>query len=336
MRHIARLLLLLAVLLPGIASATSDARTIADPVSASQPVFGRIDVPGEVDFYTFTASRDITLSIELAIPVRPTSRNFQPIVTVYRPGVSETSVPVGIPAGYSAEVIPPDPSPSTLYEPISAERLIHVSSRRMSFSAGQPIYLTVSEPSGRTGDYIVGLGSATDFSNISIFGLFGRTLAFKLGLSEGRSLPLGDAVGLFIAVVGTVLALGTLTLASLLSIFARESRALFRAARSSTTVVVSLLWGGFAVYYAGLSILYRQSGFSGPGTIQEVLLLFMLIVMIYTTFVVRPRLHAQDSAGAREASSKGLRRRVILSLISLQVLWWGQVGLLSWYVIAVR
>ena len=334
--HISRVLLLLALVFPGMVVAASEPRTIPDPVSASQPVFGRIDAPGEIDLYTFTASRDIALSVEVVTPVRPSARDFRPVVTVYRPGVSETSVPVGVPAGYTAETIVPEQSPTTVYEPISAERLARVGSRQMSFTGGQPIYLTVSEPSGRTGDYIVGLGSATDFSNISIFGLFGKTIAFKLGLSEGRSLPIQDAVGLFLAVSGLIVALGSVLIDTVVIVLGRRSVVWTHTFLCFHGVTKWLTWIGLSVYYGALAILYRQSGFSGPGTIQEIMLLFLILNVAYASFVMSPRLREQLGRAPDTLLPASLQRRVLSSTGISLLLLWGQVALLCWYVVVVR
>ncbi len=320
-RMLSLIVLAIACLLPAnpvsAAAGFPSARPIADPYTASRAAYGRIDQPGQVTYFVVTPSREVAVTFEAVVPVRPASAGFRPTVAVLRPEQSvHDPVPFPVPAGYGSQVIPPDRSEPrrTLFDPNSIERFYRNASATVSLPGQRTTYVAVYDPAGGTGDYVLGAASSAHYENASWADLLAQGLALKFGAAPGRLLPWWDVFATTLAILASVVA-GLVALGVLLP---RP-----RAVRRNRLWQRWLALGGFGsvlVFYAGLRILNRTTGMIAVATFQEVLAVLLFLAALW--LAVQP------------ADRPVRRDRIFVALWGIG--WLAEIALLAWYLLVTR
>lgn len=259
--------------------ALDTARPISDPSEASRAEFGRINQPGDVALYSVKPAKDVSVDVEVVVPVRQSNADFRPAVAVLVPGSAPTpeGAPFPAPAGYQLTVIPPNtesPRP-TVFEPRSIEKFYHGTTQSISLPANQTTYFVVYATGGATGDFVLGLGSAKNFENVSVDSLIAQGLALKFGLAPGRHIPWPDIIGLLLAILG--LSAG---FASILAGFLPRPSAIHHKKRFNRILIVTGAVG-LVLFYSGLRILFRETGATGIGSFFELLSIILAITIAW-------------------------------------------------------
>lgn len=317
----------------------AQAKTIGDPTTGSQIAYDALLKPDEVDLYAFTASRDGTLPVEVLIPARASNRDFRPTVAVIGPGLSGSEnqlVPFPLHSDFQVLVVqPPDKDKrDTIVEPLSVEKLYRGTSQPVSFVRGLRYYLAVYDPGRRTGDYVLGLGDQKSFGQISPSDYLDKGLALKFNLPEGRDVPALDWLGFFAMLAGLILGLGSVSVIDLLGLRGVRSAYWTETAIRASKATTPLTWAGVGVFLAGSLVLYRETGFSGVATFQELLLLIIIVNGLWLTFRISPKVAAFEGTGKTLPAK--LQRRVIGHFGVSFVAWWGIAGLTAWYAVVSR
>lgn len=312
---------------PIIEIAETSPAEIADPVRASQAVYGRLVEPGEVDVYVFTPESDGEIPVEVLVPVRPSNAAFRPSFSF-----GEDAAPQPI------ENVPAPEGPRTaIFEPYSVERLYAQSERTFQVRAGVTYRVVVFEPLGHVGDYALAIGTAEDFSDADYGALIADVARIKLGLVGGREAPWLDLLGLFLFMAGFVIGLGAVSVIDIHGFLARRSAYWTEATIRAHKVTKPMIWIGLALALAGAAITYRDSGLSGVGVFQAALASLLVLNGLYLTFRVSPILLKRERDGEAAALLPAvLQAKIAASFVVSFIGWWTSLFLLAWHLLVLR
>ena len=313
------------------------AAQVVDPTHASSAVYGRLDAPGEVDFYKFTAAKAETIPVEALVPVRPSNSDFRPTAVVLGRHLAETpglSLPFPVPEGFRALVVhAPEGGRARFYEPYTLEHFYRGGTAQVQLTPGETYYVAVYEPRQRTGGYALGLGTVENFEDVSKVGMAWNVVALKLGLAGGRGVAWLDVLATFVALAGLALGFGATAFSLLVEL---SSGGDARAARPQA-VACNLAWPGLAVALAGSALLYRESVLSGVAPFQAALALAVVLVHLYLAFRLARRARraaVPDVPGVPPPPAA--KKKLILSHAFSLLCWAGCLLLLVWHALVLR
>lgn len=219
---------------------------IGDPTSASTAIYGSLLAPGQTDLYVFMATKDEELPIHVLVPFRPSLQELQPVVIVEKSG-GETVL--------LGEAPPLPGSDQTYYEEFSQEKYRRGAAVMAPVKAGERYVIVVSDPTGRTGDYVLGIGTVENFKNVDFGGLLIGVARLKLGAIGGKPIPWPGIIGLFLTMVG-----GIMVLAAAAAMRIRPEK------RPRAAVIAG--WVAFTAAAIGSTALYWPAGLSGTAAFQ--------------------------------------------------------------------
>jgi hypothetical protein len=312
------------------------AAQVADPTHASTATYGRLDAPGEVDFYKFTAAKAETIPVEALVPVRPSNAEFRPAVAVLGKSLPETpglTLPFALPEGFRAVAVHAPEGRTYFYEPYSLEHLYRGGEAKVALVPGETYYVAVYEPRQRTGSYALGLGTVEQFGDVSKLGLVWNVLALKLGLGGARAVPWLDLIATFVFVVGLALGFG----ATAFSLFIELTTGGNPRAANAQKVAANLAFPALVVALAGAALLYRESVLSGVAPFQAALVLAIVPLHLYLALRLsrRARRAAEPSTPGLPAPTVVTKRLTISHALSL-LSWSTLLLLLAWHALVLR
>jgi hypothetical protein len=297
--------------------------SITDPTYAALSIYGRLEWPNEVDFYTFTPAKNDALPIEALVPVRQFNSDFRPaVIFIGRdiPPAQQSATPAGmpftVPEGFHARLIsPPQGERGVFFERRTLERLYRGNEQVVQVTAGQPYYIALYEPNHFTGSYALDIGSVDNLKGVSKFSLLKTILAIKFEMFGERRIPWMDVLGMFLAATGLTLGAGGVVVLLL----SRNSSSLMvnQSDRASRILRLALryIWAGTLLAIVGGAMMYRRSYLSGVGTFQAMLALAMVF---YAVYLSSRRTEAGGGLGVFSA------------------IWASQVFLFAWYLLMLR
>jgi len=317
-----------------------DAVELKDPTLVSQAVYGRISIPGEIDFYTFTAGKDSNEPFEVLVPARVSNKDFRPALVIIGKKFSNNDSSFdkfSLPSGYKARVVEvPKGDRKSFFEPFSFEKLYHGDEVKIELKKGEKYYLAIFEPQNYTGDYSLALGIKEDFSGTSFPALIGEVVKIKLGLVGGLQVSWLDIFGLFVLIAGLALGIAAVMVIDLHSLFTKDYEWMRRAFRTHKGVKL-YNWLGLALAIAGAAVLYRGSGFSGVATFQALIFLILIANAFAERFFISPFLLGWEKKKKEfTLIPKRWRRGILLSVAISFLGWWGETFLLVWYLLITR
>ena len=312
------------------------AAQVVDPTHASTATYGRLDAPGEADFYKFTAAKAETIPVEALVPVRASNAEFRPAVAVLGKNFPETpglTLPFAAPEGFRAVVVHAPEGRTYFYEPYSLEYLYRGGEAKVALVPGETYYVAVYEPRQRTGSYSLGLGTVEQFGDVSKVGVVWNVLALKLGLGGTRDVPWLDLLGAFVFATGLALGFG----ATAFSLFVELSAGGNSRAAGPQKVAANLAFPATVVALAGAALLYRETVLSGVAPFQAALVLAILLLHLYLAFRLSRRARrAADPAVPGLPAPPALTRRLTVSHALSLLCWAGCLLLLVWNALVLR
>lgn len=142
------------------------AQPLGDPVRAAVAVYGDLRQSGEVDLYSFVASQDLTLPLELVVPAKTQYGTFKPTVAVIGPNLPLTDdepSPLPIPLGYDQLIVASPPGRRTPYFDLGGLQYLFTGTTAMiPLTANLPYFLAVYDPREGTGGYRIKIGTTTN------------------------------------------------------------------------------------------------------------------------------------------------------------------------------
>jgi len=321
-----------------------EAEVLKDPTVQSLAVYGALDAPDETDVYTFTVKGDATIPVEALVPKKARLADFRPVVAVYGKEFAASeegdaqALPWTAPEGYVATVImPPEGERAIFDEPYAQERYYKQTERPIEVHAGERYFLAVFEPTGRTGEYVLGLGDVENFGDADIGALALDVAKVKLNLVGGRRVPWLDLLGLFLFVAGFIVGLGAVTVIDWHGFKGRTSGYWTEATIRTHKITKPLIWLGTLMAAAGGLITYWGSGLSGTALFHAVLFVVLILNGLFLTFAVSPMLLKREKEEkADQVLPKGWQRAIAASFVVSFVGWWGSVLLFVWYLVMIR
>lgn len=304
---------------------------VPDPTEASRAVYGQLASPGQVDIYVFDAKSDEPdLPVEAFVPQRASLADFFPAVALVAEGLSleeASRLPFTVPSGFGAYVVRPVIGVRQIFhEPFSSEPYYHGTEVPFPVTAGRRYAVAIYDPSGRTGAYVLGLGSKEDFAAASWAGLLRDVIRVKLGLFGGTRVPLLGLIALLLFVAGTVASLGGWLAAGVFSLrLARGKRAV--AVVKNVRELRSISWAGEGCAAFGAALFFIGRGLTGTAP--------FLVMAFGSVLAVEAVLSWKLSATkARKAAITARGAAVALSVFF--VAWMAAVFFMIWQVLVLN
>lgn len=310
---------------------------IGDPTKTSFAVYGAVSEPKQYDLYAFVPAESVEIPVQMLIPFRNRNKDFNPQIAVIAKSAIQTegeALPFELPPGYQTQVLSPNNNAKKFFEPFSLERYRTIINTSLKVEANQNYFLIVYDPSGQMGDYALGLGTKEDFSDTSKLGLIKNVLQIKSGLVNNIVIPWLDFIGLFILLSGLVIGLGAVTVIDVHGFMARHSGYWTKATITAHKITKPLIWLGIGLVIIGSALFYRNNWLNGVVVFQALLVLALLLNGLFLTFKISPMLIKKEQHGnAEEPLSLQLRNIIAISFLISFIGWWGNLALISWYLL---
>jgi hypothetical protein len=183
---------------------------LPDP-SISRAVYGALAESEAFDAWAFEVPERIELPVQALVPAGDERRDFRPRLLLLGPGLPE---PEGLPETIAERltarpdwgaVVVEDPGAEprpTFFEPFSLTTYFRGGETRVTVEGGRRYVLVVDEPSGRTGEYAIGIGEAESFTVAEALRAPLDVVRIKLGLYGQADLDLSALAGLIAIATG--------------------------------------------------------------------------------------------------------------------------------------
>jgi len=290
--------------------------SLPDPTAASLAIYGRLANPGEIDVYVFVPAKTEILPVSLLTPVRPETASLRPTLAIIGPdlsGMQNISWPYELPKGFGALLLQSGQlNLPTSYEPFSQERYFSQAKQSIAVSQGTPYYLLVFDRQQSVQDYVIGIGTIENFSEVSLFTVIKNIALIKLGVTGRPEIPWLDIFGIFVFCGGLALGTGYATIAAI-------QNGQFFPLRN---------WPGLVLALIGGVITYRQSWLSGTALFHLLLAGILFISQLTAGYKRRYVPNRTGMAAPASPSPAG----ILLALLC----WWSALFLLVWYLLVIR
>jgi len=143
-----------------------------------------------------------------------------------------------------------------------------------------------------------------------------------------------DAIGLFLFLAGFVIGLGAVTVIDLHGFLGRKSSYWTEATTRTHKVTKPMIWIGITLAIIGGLIFYRDSVFFGIPMMHAFMALGLIANGYFLSFKVSPFMLQREKEGrSGELLPASWQKKIIVSLIISDILWWGGLILLVVYIV---
>jgi len=143
-----------------------------------------------------------------------------------------------------------------------------------------------------------------------------------------------DIFGLFVLLSGFVVGLGAVTVIDIHGFLGRKSSYWIEATTRTHKVTKPMIWVGIILAILGGLIFYRNDGFSDTPLLHAGIAVALILNGLYLSLRISPYMITREKEGrSGELIPMAQQKKVIASLIVSDVLWWGALLLLSFYLI---
>ena len=144
----------------------AQAVVIPDP-EVSWAIYAQLSQPGEVDYYTFVGKRGMRVDIGMSVPRIESARDFGFTVALVGKGLPNAP---GLPFALESDegvVVAPESGQDNAHvfnEPFTQTAYWQRQTLRSELPADGTYTITVYDPSGRSGKYVLAIGEREEFS----------------------------------------------------------------------------------------------------------------------------------------------------------------------------
>ena len=144
-----------------------------------------------------------------------------------------------------------------------------------------------------------------------------------------------DFIGLFILLAGFIIGLGAVTVIDIHGFLGRKSSYWTEATTRTHKVTKPLIWLGTILAIIGGTIFYRNESLSGVPMYHALIACVLILNGLFLSFYVSPFLLKKEREGKQaELLPASLQNKIIISLITSDIGWWGGLLLLVFYLTA--
>ena len=144
-----------------------------------------------------------------------------------------------------------------------------------------------------------------------------------------------DFIGLFILLAGFIIGLGAVTVIDIHGFLGRKSSYWTEATTRTHKVIKPLIWLGTILAIIGGTIFYRNESLSGVPMYHALIACVLILNGLFLSFYVSPFLLKKEREGKQaELLPASLQNKIIISLITSDIGWWGGLLLLVFYLTA--
>lgn len=143
-----------------------------------------------------------------------------------------------------------------------------------------------------------------------------------------------DFIGLFLLLAGFIIGLGAVTVIDIHGLLGRKSKYWTEATTRTHKVTKPLIWLGITLALVGGFVFYRDSSLSGIPLIHLLISLGLILNGLFLSFGVSPYLLKREKEGhSSELIPKVWQNKIAFSLILSDLMWWGALALLVYYLL---
>ena len=168
--------------------------------AVSRAVYGTLALGETFDVYRLSVSHPVSTPVEMLVPKGGRYADFRPSFALVGPGLPGSCVAPAfirdrlriatnavslVPGAYPQVIVVNDPGLTprpTFYEPFSFTSYFRGGSTQVELRPGRVYYLVVYDPSGSTGEYALGVGTAESFTPADWVRSIVAVARLKLGL----------------------------------------------------------------------------------------------------------------------------------------------------------
>jgi hypothetical protein len=144
-----------------------------------------------------------------------------------------------------------------------------------------------------------------------------------------------DFLGLFIFISGFIIGLGAVTVIDLHGFLGRKSSYWTEVTTRTHKVTKPMIWIGITLAIIGGLIFYRDSVFFGIPMMHAFMALGLIANGYFLSFKVSPFMLQREKEGrSGELLPASWQKKIIVSLIVSDILWWGGLILLVAYIVS--
>lgn len=154
----------------GSADRLENAQPLKD-VTISQVVYHEIEQPGQKLWLSFTVEQDQEIVFRVGVPYIDRLEDFRPTLVIVGPGLPESDVPLGLPAGAGAVVFETQSvtEPEVFHEEFTGTTSWILGDFEQQFPQSGTYYAVVYAPDDETGKVWMALGEKERFTLKEIF-----------------------------------------------------------------------------------------------------------------------------------------------------------------------
>ncbi len=142
-------------------------------------------------------------------------------------------------------------------------------------------------------------------------------------------------IALFLLIAGFIIGLGAVTVIDLHGFLGRTSAYWSEATTRTHKVTKPLIWIGMTLVVIGGFLFYRDYGIHTLTIIHLVSVCVMVLNGIFLSFSVSPFLLQREKRGHQsDLLPQSWQNKILFSFIISFVLWWGNLALVTWYIVS--
>ena len=287
------------------------AQTITN-VFANKGVYGKLQGDLPFDLYRFTADHTGSQSISLLLPANQ-PKEAQLAAVLVDPTNATKPEQLGLPtpdATYHLSLIQGSLSTPTVTDRALFQQYRLISQSHVQLEGGKTYYLWVIDPSRQATRYVIKLGDGATWSASDLFLSFGSWIRLQTDTYAGSS-PFhatNSFAGLLILLLGLTALLGIFLIQQLFALLSNRQKAagylLIKLQPYSRIIIWLSLW----LLLIGGVLLFVQTGLVGIPFILMLLFILTVVLFLYETLRLSPRLSGLEVNRQEAALPMGVRK----------------------------
>ncbi len=143
-----------------------------------------------------------------------------------------------------------------------------------------------------------------------------------------------DFIGLFLLIAGFIIGLGAVTVIDIHGFLGRRSSYWTEATTRTHKVTKPMIWVGIALAIIGGFLFFKSRSFVGIPVYLSIIVILLILNGLFLSFKVSPYLIQKEREGrSSEILSWSWQKKIIVSLIFSDLLWWLGLVLIVFYIV---